>query len=380
MNLPDMLECLICGLRSNNLNSHITRVHKMKIAAYKEKFPGSITCRLTRDQVERMRATKNAKVTKHKIERAKVNDRAQETLAERHLALVCHECGFESANSLISHITRKHGMKMDVYREKHPGCVVQQASPAQRLSSSRIMRKKLKDPAFREAFMEWRSFPSEIKHWIKKGFSPKDAAIKVSEYQRCVALTQNDYPELKTAQSARNTGSANPMSLDSIASRENVTIADARTLTPCYGRTGKKHPMFGKKHTEEALRKIGTHLTKSNASKPEHEMSCCIFKLLQEGERNSPVGGWSCDYVFHKRKLIVEFFGDFWHHNPVLYEFDWVNPISKRTSQQVRSRDARKIKELQDAGYTVLVIWERDWKNDKDGCMQRIKDAYDRAK
>lgn len=146
-----------------------------------------------------------------------------------------------------------------------------------------------------------------MKHWIRKGYDPKEAAVKAAEFQSAAGLVQNNYPEQLTKRSEMNFGDNNPMSLVSIASREGITLAEARKLTPCHGRTGESHPMFGKKHTEEALRKIDQNLMKSSVSKPEAEMSEACLALMTEGKRNEPINGWSCDFVSHEHHLIIEF-------------------------------------------------------------------------
>lgn len=291
--------------------------------------------------------------------------------------LSCSICGFESTNSLISHITKKHKISMPDYRHSYPHAKVQQASPTQRKNNSCFMKKQLLDSNKLEAFMEWRSFPSEIKHWIKKGFVEEEAKEKVAEFQKNQSLKGNN-ETTRLMRSQKSTGIKNPMSIVSIAKREGVDVEHAREMTPCFGRRGDKHPMFGKKHTDEALRKIGESINHSGRSKIEHEMSNLLIGLYG-GEKNIGVNGWCCDYVNHEKRLIVEFFGDFWHHNPEKYSEDYVNGFTKRTSTQVWDRDARKIKELREHGYEVIVVWESDWRKDSDDCLRRINDAYNRT-
>jgi hypothetical protein len=61
--------------------------------------------------------------------------------------------------------------------------------------------------------------------------------------------------EMKKIYSDQRAGDRNPQSLKSISKRFNCSLDEARKLTNCYGRVGKKHPMFGKVLTrEERLR------------------------------------------------------------------------------------------------------------------------------
>jgi G:T-mismatch repair DNA endonuclease (very short patch repair protein) len=372
------LQCCLCGLRSNNLNSHITRVHMMTIDDYRTMFPGAETCRLTIVQVDRMKTTKQNKDSFNQINRRAVLLRKEETLATGAAMLVCGICGFESANSLIAHITKRHSTTMNDYRARFPSQRVQQASPTQRRNNSRAMKKRLQDPDAMAAFLEWRSFPSEVKHWIRKGMTPKEAQLRVTEFQLRASAGQNN-PETRQRQSEMTAGDANPMSLSSIATREGVSMREARMLTPCYGRTGEAHPMFGKKHTADAIAKIGQQLTQSNVSDIERQCSELLIERVGEARRNEHLAGFCCDLIFTQKRLIVEFFGDFWHHNPVKYSSTWTNPLTKRNSEQVWLRDAKKLAALKEAGYEVIVIWECEWHNYRDACVRRVKDAYDRA-
>lgn len=375
MNLSDsVLKCEMCDMRSNSLVSHIKSKHNMSSKEYKEKFPGSKTQQLTSEQIAKIIASKNAKITKNKLDKEERKRKAVETANCGMFPLVCQICKFESMNSLISHITRVHLIKMDDYRLKFPNQKVQQLSPTQRKKHSVSMKKRLENPAAREAFLEWRSFPSEIKHWLKKGFSVSEAKSKVYDFQSAQSLKGNNQKTF-AIRSAKTSGNKNPMSIQSLMIRNGVNEKEARKLTPCYGRTGEKHPMFGKKHTDEAIRKIGENINHSGRSKVEHELSDYLISQFG-GEKNSPVSGWCVDYVNHEKKIIVEFFGDFWHHNPQIYDSNHYNKLTKRTSSQVWERDARKISELKSIGYNVEIVWESDWRNDKEGCLKRIINAY----
>lgn len=63
-------------------------------------------------------------------------------------------------------------------------------------------------------------------------------------------------PERRKEQSDRYSGRGNPM--------YGKTDVDC----PAFGRTGEKHPMYGKEHTEEAKQKISAGLNKFYGNKP----------------------------------------------------------------------------------------------------------------
>lgn len=68
------------------------------------------------------------------------------------------------------------------------------------------------------------------------------------------------------------------------------------------------------------------------------------------------------DFVDTKLKKCIEFNGNYWHSNPLMYESFWVNPHTKLTSLEVQQKDQEKINTIKNLrGYDCLVIWEKDY-------------------
>lgn len=283
--------------------------------------------------------------------------------------------------SLISHITRTHAMVMRDYREMFPGHAVQQMSEKQRLESAQRTRLWFNDPNNHAAFIEKRSFPLEIKHWTRKGYNVQEAIKKIAEFQREQSLKGNN-DATRALRSANNTSDRNPMSLVSIARRAGVTIEEATMLTPCYGRTGKKHPMFGKHHTDKALEKIANahHLRHpTQRSIPEKEIAEFVASFAKHARFNVGLKRWNVDVLDDVTKTIVEHFGCMWHAHDCM---DWhpedVHPLYGCNVSKILDRNSRKLKFLLNEGYCVVVVWECEWRAGKDSQKSRIKNAFDR--
>jgi G:T-mismatch repair DNA endonuclease (very short patch repair protein) len=271
---------------------------------------------------------------------------------------------------------------MDDYRQKFHSSMVQRMTIEQKTAIANEMRKKLDNDDELVKFLEWRSYPSELKHWTRKGLSDEEAATKQSEWQSNAGLRQNDHLETLEHRSREMTDDRNHMSLRSIADKYNVSLEEAQKLTPCYGRTGDKHPMFGKNHTEEAIAKISAsdHIANPDyRSKPERELEERCRKIA-DLNTNVPLGRYNVDVLFSNKKLIVEMFGDYWHMNPIVYSVDALNVFMEKTAQQIWDRDARKLEMLRSLGYDVVVVWERDWRFKKEKIMKEIVDAYHRVR
>jgi G:T-mismatch repair DNA endonuclease (very short patch repair protein) len=70
------------------------------------------------------------------------------------------------------------------------------------------------------------------------------------------------------------------------------------------------------------------------------------------------------DILFKKYGVIIEFFGDYWHANPCIYEAKTI-VRHRLTAEKIWKKDEQRIRALQKEGYFVCVVWEKDYKDDK---------------
>ena len=71
---------------------------------------------------------------------------------------------------------------------------------------------------------------------------------------------------------------------------------------------------------------------------------------------------------------IIEFNGDYWHCNPMIYKCDYFNKTKQKTASEIWEYDKRKIKCAELHGYKVLTIWESEYNKDKEGTIQKCID------
>lgn len=67
------------------------------------------------------------------------------------------------------------------------------------------------------------------------------------------------------------------------------------------------------------------------------------------------------DAIDKANKIIWEFYGDFWHGNPLKFNQEKINYINKKTFKALYEKTLNKEKFLKENGYTVISIWENDW-------------------
>jgi len=77
---------------------------------------------------------------------------------------------------------------------------------------------------------------------------------------------------------------------------------------------------------------------------------------------------------------IIEFYGDAYHANPTIYgENDMPHPYRKTVfAKEIWKEDLERCKILEDKGYSVMIIWENEYKNSKidtvNKCVEFLKD------
>jgi G:T-mismatch repair DNA endonuclease (very short patch repair protein)/phage FluMu protein Com len=192
---------------------------------------------------------------------------------------------------------------------------------------------------------------------------------------------------------------------------------------------GEGNPFFGKKHTEKTKKNIsqsrkGKAVGQNNSmSKIEHrkklseslkkswesgkleetrkKMSEILKKTRRQGKLRSVIKskketeickilkemGYKvvpslrvdtkiCDIFIPSLNLIIEYFGDYWHCNPMKYESDYFNVKKKLSAKEIWKYDESKLELIKSYGYNLEVIWESELKLNNDKLLTIIK-KYD---
>ena len=75
-------------------------------------------------------------------------------------------------------------------------------------------------------------------------------------------------------------------------------------------------------------------------------------------------------------KKIIEFNGDFWHANPNIYKkFDSIAGVGcpSKIAFEIWEADENRMDNLKRMGYSVMVVWEYDWLNNRERIIEEIK-------
>ena len=124
------------------------------------------------------------------------------------------------------------------------------------------------------------------------------------------------------------------------------------------------------------LEKYGTVCPANKNNSGFSKIGTQLFLALDTGKSvfkpktpNEKLIGRSC-VDFCDGNKVIEFFGDYWHSNPVIYPEEYFNARKKMKASEIWQKDAERIKKITDAGYQVKIVWERDFKRNPQKIIQ----------
>ena len=97
-----------------------------------------------------------------------------------------------------------------------------------------------------------------------------------------------------------------------------------------------------------------------------HDRNIKIQSAFHGGKRK--IGPYKVDGVCSELNTVFEFYGDYWHCHPDQFpDENTVHPTIKdkdgnpMTVKDIRAQDHQCVQDLQDQGYNVEIIWEKEW-------------------
>lgn len=78
------------------------------------------------------------------------------------------------------------------------------------------------------------------------------------------------------------------------------------------------------------------------------------------------------DFYVPECKRAIEFFGDFWHCNPIKFPGDYYHKVAKKTAEDIWEIDKTRIELLKrEHGIETMVVWEHDYNAAKEETVKK---------
>ena len=287
------------------------------------------------------------------------------------IGLRCEICGHTEKYNLKNHLKQQHALTTKHYRKQYP--------------RSRTMTGHSK---------------RTVEYWYYRGYSLKQSQEKVKEFQqsskkrfiqKCLeaGMTEKQAQENWNNKQAKNSTRSvkyyvsRGMNEQEAVEQVKQKQAQYSKLSPKF--TGKRHTLESRakiqKTMQEIVYNIGTEnlLARFQNNKQDYRSGQeiqCFTELKQyfpEIVANYKINTYIVDMLL--KDIVVEFYGDFWHRNPNLYEIQYT--AYGKTSEQVWQKDATREVAIKQKGYRYFIIWESDWKNKKQRVIEQLRQLYE---
>ena len=128
-------------------------------------------------------------------------------------------------------------------------------------------------------------------------------------------------------------------------------------------------------HTSSARSYNMSHI-RSTDTKPEEQVRKYLFSKGFRYRKNDRKLPGKPDIVLSKYRTVIFVNGCFWHHHNCRY-FVWPKSNVQFWREKIdrnEERDRKNIRELQEMGWKVIVIWECELKKDSENRLKRLLD------
>ena len=288
--------------------------------------------------------------------------------------LTCKICGLQM-KCLSTHIKYKHSLTGKEYKTKFGKNLKLNVSSVRNINYwiekgySKLDAKQI------VSNIQKQNSKRSIEYWIKKGYSNLDANKLVSQYQKQNSKRSIEY-----------------------WIKKGYSNLDANKLVSQYQKQNSKHSsrFNGYQHSNLSKIKISNSMKKhisniginkwlknfgniSVRSKAEASVYNFISNELNikdiKANVDINVGSHSINVDMIYKNKIIEFFGDLWHANPLIFSNgDLIHKIYHTKVKNIWKHDKDRINKLINIGYSVLIIWEHDWNNNKSIIQSKIKE------
>lgn len=215
-----------------------------------------------------------------------------------------------------------------------------------------------------------RCFPNTMNYYYNLGYSVSDAEERVSVIQK-----QRSAKSPSTTKGARGYSKRTP----EYWMRHGYTATEAiQKVSEIQVTNGLDY--YIRKHgkvdgTRRYHQRIENWLGKmKELSKGRSPVATQLFEQIDRSCQEVTVKGKNKPHNvdFCKNNKIIEFFGDYWHANPLYFSKE--DYIRQKKVENIWIHDQNKLNDLQLAGYKVKVVWETEFRNDPETIIQDCRD------
>jgi hypothetical protein len=276
-------------------------------------------------------------------------------------------------------------MSIADYKSKYNVQSVHSMSGTQKEKLSKLWADRMKDPYWISKMNENRKSIFDYKYWMGCGMDEISAKERVRTIQSSNSKKRN-YDISPTSFSVefwKRRG------LDDSLARDMVGQIQRKLSSRSPKFSGRHHSTESKHRISEGLRRhidnVGNDVWISHfgdsadsiyRSNGEIELyNNIISSITDSAIANTFIGHYNVDILIDN--IVIEYFGIYWHCHPNIFNELDIHPHIRKTAKEIWEYDYTKIKYLEGLGYTVIVVWENEYNDDKNEILKKIKNIVD---
>lgn len=313
--------------------------------------------------------------------------------------VICKWCGIKGERIFGQHIRLSHPDKTeDDYKRDFPGSPLY--CEKDKAQFSKMSGQHMKKEEYREMFskkvkgdknpnhksnttLEERRnrSPYSKSFWTSRGYSEAYANFNISKYAKM------DKNHSTTLEYWLDKTDGNIQESEKLLKDRQTTFS----LDKCIEKYGKtKGTEIWKKRQEKWKSKVfneNTHISRGtsiisedffNDLKSRLDSNYSILEGKNEKFIHDGSQAFKYDFTIKETKKIIEFNGDYWHCNPSKYEESYYHSVKNKTAKDIWKYDRYKKELAESHNYTMLTIWESDYKEDPEREIKKCIDfIYD---
>lgn len=210
-----------------------------------------------------------------------------------------------------------------------------------------------------ESICAKREYTTRIEYYLNRGYSEEDARLLLQERQSTFTLEKciQKYGESKGVEIYNLRQKRWSEKVEKQYAEGKFSKSPKHWVSNCFSKKEKEFVSMLFENAPQIKNIAQTYLTKQ-LSFFDKTHKCRYF------------------YDFCYNNKIIEFNGDFWHCNPLMYDENYYHKVLGCAAKDIWIRNSVKYDFAKMMGYEVLVVWENDFDNNKseivDKCLRYL--------
>jgi DNA-directed RNA polymerase subunit RPC12/RpoP len=302
---------------------------------------------------------------KNTVAKRNTDEAKQERIRKSHIKFTddnkdswieCQVCSFRGVE-IISHVKSAHNMTPDEYKKEYKVPTLKSKIACERISGD-------KNPGYQHG--------GTLSPWSEK--NERFNAEQIKENQKVAGENAAKKSKRTKTYWIEQEGMTEEEAQKAVSNHQRRGLeywqeryGDEEGLKFWKARQEKWQETLNSKSDEEKREINRKKISKGSISIAEKEIYETIKTVFPELNSQFSIIKNNKSYIYDivYENKIIEYNGTYWHCDPEVYDSEYFNKKIGSKAKEIWAKDSEKIKFAKDAGYEIMILWERDYKANK---------------